>query len=170
MALGPSGSGDYSSHLSAREQEHVARVTGSPLINVAGSGRPVMPSAGLVGAIEAREKEKREMKQGLSSQAVQHAIAQRQQQAQMQSYQQYSEQYSAPQEHYGHESQYAQQQQHTPPGQYPSQPQYFSQPPNSQRQDSWQTPGAANFPEQQQYHSQQPQPDHGRSQSGYQGY
>ncbi|KAL8907170.1 MAG: hypothetical protein Q9207_001592 [Kuettlingeria erythrocarpa] len=74
-------SGDVSAHLSAREQEHVARVTGSPLINMAGSSpRPGQgpPGGGLVGAIEAREKEKREMREGVSSHMVQHAIAQRQ--------------------------------------------------------------------------------------------
>lgn len=73
-------SGDYSAHLSAREQEHVARVTGSPLINMASNpSRQAPQGGGLVGAIEAREKEKREMKEGLSSHMVQHAIAQRHQ-------------------------------------------------------------------------------------------
>ncbi|KAL9608186.1 MAG: hypothetical protein Q9167_006964 [Letrouitia subvulpina] len=74
--------GDYSAHLSAREQEHVARVTGSPLINMAGkSNRQDQgpPGGGLVGAIEAREREKKDIKEGLSGQMVQHAIAQRQQ-------------------------------------------------------------------------------------------
>ena len=70
---------DYAAHLSAREQEHVARMTGSPLINMAGnSSRRAPQGGGLVGAIEAREKEKREIKEGLSGQMVQHAIAQRQ--------------------------------------------------------------------------------------------
>ena len=73
-------SGDYSAHLSAREQEHVARVTKSPLINMAGNPSRHSPqSGGLIGAIEAREKEKREMKEGLGGHMVQHAIAQRQQ-------------------------------------------------------------------------------------------
>ncbi|KAL8745092.1 MAG: hypothetical protein Q9190_002739 [Brigantiaea leucoxantha] len=76
---------DYTAHLSAREQEHVARVTGSPLINMA--GRPTRqdqgpPGGGLVGAIEAREREKKDIKDGLSSHMVQHAIAQRQQHGQ----------------------------------------------------------------------------------------
>ncbi|EPE08924.1 ph domain-containing protein [Ophiostoma piceae UAMH 11346] len=47
------------SHLSAREQEHLARATGSPLINMAGNGRSNQDSAsgpGLVGAIAARER------------------------------------------------------------------------------------------------------------------
>lgn len=77
-------SGDYTPHLSAREQEHVARVTGSPLISMAANplnGGPPQ-GGGLIGAIEAREREKKEMKQGLSGHMVQHAIAQRQQHAQ----------------------------------------------------------------------------------------
>ena len=73
---------DYSTHLSAREQEHVARVTGSPLINIASNPKQAPPGTGLIGAIEAREREKKDMKEGLSGQLVQHAIAQRQQQAQ----------------------------------------------------------------------------------------
>ena len=72
---------DYSSHLSAREQEHVARMTGSPLLKMPAKPRTPSPSAGLVGAIQAREKEKRNMKEGLSGQMVQHAIVRRQQQA-----------------------------------------------------------------------------------------
>lgn len=76
---------DISSHLSAREQEHVARVTGSPLINMAGGGRPQMQRGGLVGAIEAREREKRELKEGFTGHMVQHAIMlRRQQEAQAQ--------------------------------------------------------------------------------------
>jgi CCR4-NOT transcriptional complex subunit CAF120 len=69
---------EISSHLSAREQEHVARVTGSPLINVAGNRNGPQPQAGLVGAIEAREREKAQMKHGLGGQAVAAAIDQRQ--------------------------------------------------------------------------------------------
>jgi CCR4-NOT transcriptional complex subunit CAF120 len=84
-SLGVSGTGDYSTHLSAREQEHVARVTGSPLINIPdGSSKAAAPNNGLVGAISAREREKRDLKQGMSSQAVQQAIVQRQQQNQAQ--------------------------------------------------------------------------------------
>ncbi len=75
-------SGDYTAHLSAREQEHVARVTGSPLINMAGNKNTVPQGGGLVGAIEAREREKKEAKKGLGGQMVQHAIAQRQQHSQ----------------------------------------------------------------------------------------
>ncbi|OTB15887.1 hypothetical protein K445DRAFT_300674 [Daldinia sp. EC12] len=82
------GQGASDSHLSAREQEHVARVTGSPLINMAGNKNAPQTSGGLVGAIEAREREKQQMKQGWSSQAAQHAINQRQQQQAFQQYQQ----------------------------------------------------------------------------------
>jgi len=84
----PNRSLDYSSHLSAREQEHVARVTGSPLIQMAGnaSNIPGPQGGGLIGAIEAREREKREMKGGLSGHMVQQAIAQRQQRAQENQY------------------------------------------------------------------------------------
>ncbi|KAI0018436.1 hypothetical protein F4780DRAFT_771791 [Xylariomycetidae sp. FL0641] len=75
-------------HLSAREQEHVARVTGSPLINLAGNKNAPQAGGGLVGAIDAREREREQMKQGWSSQAAQNAIHQRQQQQQpYQSYQ-----------------------------------------------------------------------------------
>lgn len=72
---------DLSSHLSAREQEHVARMTGSPLLNFSNTSvKPAVSSGGLIGAIDARERERRYMKEGLSNQLVQHAIAQRQQQ------------------------------------------------------------------------------------------
>ena len=73
--------GDYSAHLSAREQEHVARATGSPLIKMASNPNKtnVQQGSGLVGAIQAREQEKRNMKEGVSGQMVQNAIAQRQQ-------------------------------------------------------------------------------------------
>lgn len=80
--MGPSGdlSGSLSAPLSAREQEHVARVTGSPLIHMAGNPNRNLPhGGGLIGAIEAREKEKRDIKEGLSGHLVQQAIAQRQQ-------------------------------------------------------------------------------------------
>jgi CCR4-NOT transcriptional complex subunit CAF120 len=73
---------DASIHLSAREQEHVARMTGSSFFNMNNDTRkphaPVNPG-GLVSAIDAREREKREMREGMSNQMVQQAIAQRQQ-------------------------------------------------------------------------------------------
>ena len=111
--------GDYSTLLSAREQEHVARVTGSPLINMTSNPNKQLPQGvGLVGAIEAREKERKEMKEGLSGQMVQHAIAQRHQQ-QNQGYQQQVQ---------GQGQQYTQQPFPSPspqmhvPGQYPQTP------------------------------------------------
>ena len=122
---------DYSAHLSAREQEHVARVTGSPLINVPANPKQAPPAAGLIGAIEAREKEKKDIKEGLSGQMVQHAIAQRQQQAQGYQYGQPS---PSPSMHI--------------PGQYPQTPQtpwpnqQQQQPPNQQfPPQSWTSPG-----------------------------
>lgn len=73
---------DMSNHLSAREQEHVARMTGSSFFNMSSDNRksqaPINP-AGLVSAIDAREREKREMKEGMSNHLVQNAIAHRQQ-------------------------------------------------------------------------------------------
>jgi CCR4-NOT transcriptional complex subunit CAF120 len=79
---------DYAAHLSAREQEHVAKVTNSPLINLSGKDQRAMPppSGGLVGAIEAREQEKRAIKRGVSGQMVQQAIDQRQRQQYGQGY------------------------------------------------------------------------------------
>ncbi|KAK3937096.1 PH domain-containing protein [Diplogelasinospora grovesii] len=71
-------SGELSSYLSAREQEHVARVTGSPLLALAGNKSQPQPGGGLVGAIDAREREKAQIKQGISGQAVAQAIDQRQ--------------------------------------------------------------------------------------------
>jgi len=116
------GTGDYSTHLSAKEQEHVARVTGSPLINnPSGDNRGAVPSKGLVGAIDAREREKRDMKQGINSQAMQQAIAQHQQQAQAQ--QQYQQQAQQPyQQQPQGQPRVAQQAQYQgPPQQYPQQ-------------------------------------------------
>jgi len=81
---------DYSHHLSAREQEHVARITGGPLINMNQPSRIPDPSVGLIGAIEARQQEKRNIKEGLQGQMVQAAIDQRTRESralQMQQYQ-----------------------------------------------------------------------------------
>ncbi|RYC63222.1 hypothetical protein CHU98_g2990 [Xylaria longipes] len=75
------------SHLSAREQEHISRITGSPLINMAGNKNAPQAGGGLVGAIEVREREREQMKHGWASQAAQTAI-QRQQQQTYQQYQQ----------------------------------------------------------------------------------
>ncbi|KAI0526023.1 hypothetical protein F5B22DRAFT_642180 [Xylaria bambusicola] len=68
------------SHLSAREQEHVARITGSPLINMAGNKNAPQTGGGLIGAIEDRERGREQMKQGWASQAAQNAIQRQQQQ------------------------------------------------------------------------------------------
>jgi CCR4-NOT transcriptional complex subunit CAF120 len=117
-ALGPMGSGDIASSLSAREQEHLARSTGQPLVSMAQNNNRLSMGSGLVGAIEAREKDREAVKAGLNSQAVQHVIAQRQQQAM---YQQYPEQdFRASQSQYGHMGQY--------PQQYPVQAQRQQQP------------------------------------------
>ncbi|KAK4131904.1 hypothetical protein BT67DRAFT_387018 [Trichocladium antarcticum] len=70
--------GEVSSHLSAREQEHVARVTGSSLITLAGNRGPSQTQSGLVGAIQSRERERAQMKHGIGGQAVAQAIDQRQ--------------------------------------------------------------------------------------------
>ncbi|KAG9238313.1 hypothetical protein BJ875DRAFT_451254 [Amylocarpus encephaloides] len=79
--LGPAAGGDVGSKLSAREQEHIARLTGQPLISMAhNTNKRQSSGAGLVGAIEARESEKEQIRQGINSQAVQNAIALRQQQ------------------------------------------------------------------------------------------
>ena len=82
---------DISNHLSAREQEYVAKQTGSTLLHLDNAKQKQPPhQAGLLGAIEARELEKRQMKQSwkqgsvTNSATVQHAIAQRQQQQQQQ--------------------------------------------------------------------------------------
>lgn len=71
---------DLTSHLSAREQEHVARMTGSSFFNLSSSNTKQQPvgSGGLVAAIDAREREKRDFREGVSNQMVQQAIAQRQ--------------------------------------------------------------------------------------------
>ena len=66
--------------LSAREQEHVSRATGQPLVNMAQNRPNSRQGPGLVGAIQQREIEKQQAKQGINSQAVQNAINQRQQQ------------------------------------------------------------------------------------------
>merc|ERR1711964_630358 len=66
VALGPSGTGDIPTALSAREQEHIAKMTGSPLISMAHNNNRQGPPSGLVGAIEAREREKQQAKQDIN--------------------------------------------------------------------------------------------------------
>ncbi|KAH7328937.1 hypothetical protein B0I35DRAFT_31155 [Stachybotrys elegans] len=73
-------SGEPPSHLSAREQEQMARVTGAPLVNVGGPQRGNSPGPGLVGAIDARERERQQMRQGVNNQAAQYSMAPRHQQ------------------------------------------------------------------------------------------
>ncbi|ATZ46369.1 hypothetical protein BCIN_01g09780 [Botrytis cinerea B05.10] len=91
--LGPSGNGAVTTTLSAREQAFVAKMTGGPLIAmVKNNNKDNVVSAGLVGAIDSREKERQQVKQGFKSQSVQHAIALRQQQFAQQQQQQQAEQ------------------------------------------------------------------------------
>ena len=72
---------DMSSHLSAREQEHIAHMTNSAFFNFShNKARPAVGSGGLIGAIDAREREKQYMRDGVSNHLVQNVIAQRQQQ------------------------------------------------------------------------------------------
>lgn len=100
---GINGSGGASTGLSAREQEHLARATGGPLVSLATNNYSPTQGPGLVGAIEARERERAQAKQGYQSQTVQNAIHQRQQQyaqQQQQHHQQQQQQY-APQQMYG---------------------------------------------------------------------
>jgi CCR4-NOT transcriptional complex subunit CAF120 len=94
----PSGflTNPQSTNLSAREQMHVARATGTPLLDTVATSRKKKQqedeSLGLVGAIGAREREKAAMKSGhRSSMVVEQAIRARQDQqaeAQMAAYQQ----------------------------------------------------------------------------------
>ncbi|KAF3484195.1 PH domain protein [Arthroderma uncinatum] len=57
---------DVSGQLSAREQEHIARVTGSSFLNLNNSQASQGPQfgSGLVSAIDARERERKAMKEG----------------------------------------------------------------------------------------------------------
>ncbi|WEW58267.1 hypothetical protein PRK78_003735 [Emydomyces testavorans] len=79
---------DMLPRLSAREQEHVARVTGSSFFNMdketSKRSSVVGLGPGLVSAIDARERERQAMKEGVSGQMVQQAIIQRQYQGQFQ--------------------------------------------------------------------------------------
>jgi CCR4-NOT transcriptional complex subunit CAF120 len=173
-ALGPMGSGDIASSLSAREQEQIAKMTGQPLISMAQNNRP-LTSGGLVGAIEARERDKQQMKAGINSVAVQHAIAQRQQAM----YQQYPNQDHRTQTQHDNMGHYA--------PQYPVQSQvqqqwvqspsaiFYAQgggwiPPNpeySVADQGRQSPSMQQYP-QQQYFRQQQQGGQGQGGRGYQ--
>lgn len=93
-----SSSGELSSHLSAREQEHMARMTGSPLVNVpVNQHQGQAQGPGLVGTIDARERERQQVRQGANNQAVQQAMQPRQ--------------YQQPQQPMGYPQQMPQQQQ-----------------------------------------------------------
>ena len=149
------GPDDYTPHLSAREQEHVARVTKSPLVNVAGkANQNPAPGSGLIGAIEAREKEKKEMKQGMGGQMVQHAIAQRQQHGQAHQTRQSSyssmpvQQYATPSAPYAM------------PGAFPPSPGQYTSFPAAAQQQSYGFGVQQPYQQQQQYaqyQQQQPQ-------------
>lgn len=143
-------SGDYTAHLSAREQEHVARATGSPLINMGGNTNKHTPppSGGLIGAIEAREKERKDIKEGLSGQMVQHAIAQQKQHHQQQrqtSYGSPAQQYATPQPQYAM------------PGGFPPSPTQYTSYPIGQQQYAWNSPQQQQQPYQQYPQHSQPQ-------------
>ncbi|KAM0287745.1 hypothetical protein ACHAQH_000276 [Verticillium albo-atrum] len=110
-ALDVGSSGEMASHLSARDQEQVARMTGAPLLSMGGGNRPPpqqqAPGGGLVGAIDAREREKQQMKQGMNNHAVQHAMQQQQRQQYQQQYQQQMQQQQAQQQQmYGQQGMY----------------------------------------------------------------
>jgi CCR4-NOT transcriptional complex subunit CAF120 len=124
----PSGflTNPQSTNLSAREQMHVARATGTPLLDTVATTRKKKQqeddSLGLVGAIGAREREKAAMKAGhRSSMVVENAIRARQDQqaeAQMLAYQQQMVQQQQQAAYYAQQQQqqqqaayYAQQQQ-----------------------------------------------------------
>ena len=124
----PSGflTNPQSTNLSAREQMHVARATGTPLLDTVANARKKKQqedeSLGLVGAIGAREREKAAMKTShRSSMVVENAIRARQDQqaeAQMLAYQQQMVQQQQQAAYYAQQQQqqqqaayYAQQQQ-----------------------------------------------------------
>lgn len=92
--------------LSAKEQQYVSRVTGAPLVQLDRRGpreaeRP-QSSAGLIGAIAAREKEKQDVKSYGRSALVNDAIAANMRQQQMVEQQQYQQQILAQQQQFQH--------------------------------------------------------------------
>lgn len=173
-ALGPAGSGDMPTTLSAREQEHLARLTGQPLVSMAQNTSRPSTSSGLVGTIESREKEKQQMRQGINSQAVQNAITYRQQQAmqQQQQHPEYMNNYRAPQSQYSQMNQY-------PQGHYPQgqQQQWVSPAANVYAQGggfSAPSPISPEFgqqqtPTQQYFNQQQRMPQQGGARGNFQG-
>ncbi|PWW78797.1 hypothetical protein C7212DRAFT_156195 [Tuber magnatum] len=168
------GAVDISNHLSAREQEYVAKQTGSTLLYIDNAKHKQSPHrAGLLGAIEARELEKRKMKEswthgGSSNSAtVQQAIAQRQQQKQQQQQQQSSQRSQATPSPRGMGSQ--------SPGftQYGGTPHF---PLQQQQQAGYGHPQqpqqSQQYQQQQQYYGRQPygQPQYGQQQPGQGGF
>lgn len=81
MLASGSGGRPTSTTLTAKEQMHIARATGTPLINMAPKSKEhEVQAPGLVGALAARDREKAAMAQGIRNDAVAQAIAARQQQ------------------------------------------------------------------------------------------
>lgn len=162
------GQREASPQLSAREQEQVARATGSPFINLntETSRRQPSPvlSTGLIGTIDAREREKKAIKEGVSGQMVQQAMAQHQLHT---SYSpspampylppgQQPSQYPPVYHHY-----HQQQQQQQPPASTSGMSTYGYFPPPQHLQDPWQSrewlvdQQQQQQPQSQQYHNRQ---------------
>ncbi|CAK7270191.1 hypothetical protein SEPCBS119000_003962 [Sporothrix epigloea] len=126
---GAAFNGQANKNSSARDQERVARMTGSPLLHVAPTSRTAQQPAsgpGLVGAIAAWEHDRQKLKNALNSQAVQYTMAQRQQiqqQQQMQQMQQQQQYYMQQQQMQYQQMQYQQSQQQ----QMQQQQQYYMQ-------------------------------------------
>src|SRR5208282_1471766 len=110
------------------------------------------PSGGLVGAIEAREREKKEIKDGVSGQMVAHAIAQRQAQGAHHGGQYPSPQVAGPQSYARSPSLYGPQ-----IGQFPAPPQQVW---SSSQTQFYTQGGGQSSPGQNQYPLQQGQYGH----------
>lgn len=174
----PVSSGAMSSYLSAREQEHVARVTGSPLIALNTAKHAPSPSQGLIGAIDTREKERAQMKAGYSSQTVAQAIDQRQrdqnQQAQRAAQAAYAQQQ---QQQAQQQAQFAAQQQQQQ-AQFAPQQRYMGDPPQGNQryahQQVQQAPGPGSrpqmMPQQGSFSNGAPGPQQGYPQGGGGGW
>ncbi|KAI9687133.1 MAG: hypothetical protein M1822_002544 [Bathelium mastoideum] len=77
MLLANRNENDPAAHLSAREQEYVARASGSPLINLAQNAPRTASNdsgSGLIGAIAQREQDRQRARAGMSSAAIQNAV------------------------------------------------------------------------------------------------
>ena len=66
------------SRLTAQEQEYIARATGTPLLGHVGKDSNRLSQTGLLAAMEAREREKQEIKETRTNYVVQQAVQQRQ--------------------------------------------------------------------------------------------